>query len=391
MPKDTLRYPDAVRDFVARRYRRQQRNWLAGDGRWPLSIPLGCPSEEDARSLQSELREWVDAWRAWSGPGAVTWTERRWRTLGAQRLPESLVLQSAAEAAFIACDERRWDAASRHAFRLAARWPVLATRAPRWFDELAALNERDIATLEALLAWLESHPKSGLFPRQLPIPGMDTKWMEPRLPMVADLLDGIRGDAATGLSMWERCGLRQAPATIRMRILDPVLRSQVGGLSDIAAPLEDLRALALPVDRVYVVENLQTGLAFQDRPGAALVMGLGYGVSMLADIPWIAAANCIYWGDIDTHGFAILSRARACLPRLQSILMDESTLLRYRELWVREAEQVTAADVPFLTDEERALYRGLKEQRWGSNIRLEQERIAWDEATLVIDSIHRGR
>jgi hypothetical protein len=59
--------------------------------------------------------------------------------------------------------------------------------------------------------------------------------------------------------------------------------------------------------------------------------------------------------------------------------MDESTLLRYRDLWVTEKDQCSSPYLPLLTDSEREVYRGLKEQRWGTNVRLEQERIAWND------------
>jgi len=39
-------------------------------------------------------------------------------------------------------------------------------------------------------------------------------------------------------------------------------------------------------------------------------MRLGYAVDVLGQLPWLQEAQCIYWGDIDTHGFAILNRAR---------------------------------------------------------------------------------
>ena len=382
-----LRFPEAVRDLVARRYRNQQRNWLAGEGRWPMELPLGCPREEEAQSLTANLQAWVEAWRGWSGPGTVSWCERRWRTLGVQRLPERLVVANPAEAAFLAADESRWWKAFACYGRLAGRWPALTPRLARWFDELAELDSCNASRLEAVLAWLEANPKSNLFLRQLPIPGIDTKWIEPRLPIVADMLASLRGEECAEHSHYHRCGLKEAPAAVRFRILDPSLTCYTGGLSDISAPLEDLRGLHLPVRKVYIVENLQTGLAFEQQEEAVVAMGLGYGVSMLAQISWIADADCTYWGDIDTHGFAILSRARAGLSSLKSILMDKSTLLRYRELWVVEKEQCTGADLPLLTEAERTVYRGLKAQQWGINLRLEQERIPWLDALATLSSL----
>lgn len=86
------------------------------------------------------------------------------------------------------------------------------------------------------------------------------------------------------------------------------------------------------------------------------------------------------WGDLDTHGFAILHRARSYLPTLKSVLMDEDTLLSHKALWVDEKEQHPAAEWALLTAAEQVVYQGLKQQRWGQNVRLEQERIAWDIA-----------
>jgi hypothetical protein len=141
-----------------------------------------------------------------------------------------------------------------------------------------------------------------------------------------------------------------------------------------------LAGLNLPVDRVYIVENLQTGLAFGDLPGSALILRMGYGVDVLARIPWISRAECVYWGDLDTHGLRILSRARALLPQVTSILMDEETLLAHESLWGEEPEQTSDVELPALTPVEQLLYRQLKQHHWGTNVRLEQERIPWEYA-----------
>ncbi|MHB1532947.1 Wadjet anti-phage system protein JetD domain-containing protein [Acidithiobacillus sp.] len=38
------------------------------------------------------------------------------------------------------------------------------------------------------------------------------------------------------------------------------------------------------------------------------------------------------------------------------------------------------SELTLLTEEEQQLYRDLKQQRWGQNVRLEQERIDWATA-----------
>jgi hypothetical protein len=109
-------------------------------------------------------------------------------------------------------------------------------------------------------------------------------------------------------------------------------------------------------------------------------MRLGYGVDVLGRLPWLASALCVYWGDLDTHGFAILNRARVHLPELQSVLMDEETLLSHQALWVEEKEQHPTDTLPLLTASEQDLYQSLKQNKWGQNVRLEQERVHWDIA-----------
>jgi hypothetical protein len=209
---------------------------------------------------------------------------------------------------------------------------------------------------------------------------LDSKWLEKRKGLLADLIDAVRGESSTGGDFFQRCGLKAPPQLLRLRILDDKLRRRVGGLDDISAPWEQLAGIDFPVSNVFIVENLQTGLAFDDLLGSVVIMQLGYGVDVLGRLPWVAKAHCVYWGDLDTHGFAILNRARSYLPELKSVLMDEETLHGHQDLWVQEKDQHGAETLPLLTDLEQAVYQAIKCNAWGQNVRLEQERIAWDVA-----------
>lgn len=169
-----------------------------------------------------------------------------------------------------------------------------------------------------------------------------------------------------------------------MRVLDPELRAVLGGLGDISAPREEVAGIGIQPKHVFIVENLQTGLAFDDLAGTVVIMRLGYAVDVLDRLPWLRRAQCIYWGDIDTHGFAILDRARTCLPGLKTVLMDESTLMCHRDLWVEEKDQHASTELPRLTPAEQKLYQSLKDNLHGQHVRLEQERIRWDMAWETI-------
>ncbi len=107
-----------------------------------------------------------------------------------------------------------------------------------------------------------------------------------------------------------------------------------------------------------------------------MLWGQGFDVRRAAALPWLRQVDVHYWGDLDTHGFAILQQLRAWLPQTQSFLMDRQTLLQHRDRWVREPSPTTAR-LDRLTAEESALYAELVSDRWGDAVRLEQERIDW--------------
>jgi hypothetical protein len=383
-----LKFPDDVLKELKHRFKNRHREWLETSGAlerpevnaWPLEVNLGIPTENQALKQVEDVRAWVAAWQSWNGVGSLSWSERRWRKLGTQPVPEKLLLASPGEVSQWIGEAVRWDRAQQRYRDLIGHWPQLAGDLPRYFAILADYCEVDYRRLIDMVAWIEKHPASNLYPRQLPVSGLDSKWLEKRKRLLAGLVDAVRGRSTAEGDFYERCGLEAPPQLIRLRILDNSLRQRVGGLGDISVPWEQMAELDLPVSNVFIVENLQTGLAFDDLPGSVVIMQLGYGVDVLGRLPWAARADCIYWGDLDTHGFAILNRARSYLPELKSVLMDEETLHGHQDLWVEEKDQHAAETLPLLTDPEQAVYQAIKRNAWGQNVRLEQERVAWDVA-----------
>ncbi len=263
--------------------------------------------------------------------------------------------------------------------RMLDRWPALAqggALASR-FDVLADYADDDFERLVALLGWLDANPSSDLYIRQLPVEGLDTKWLEKRLGLVSGLLRAVRG-AGDGVGDFHAlAGLRKPSHRIRLRLLCRALRARAGGLCDIEAPVDELATLPVSPSAVIIVENRETGLALPEFAGTLAIMGLGNAVAVLNSLPWLTGVQAVYWGDIDTHGFAILDRARQALPQLRSVLMDHETLLAHRSLWVQEPVQCPNIPLDALTVEERSVYDRLRAHAWGPSIRLEQERIAW--------------
>jgi hypothetical protein len=114
-----------------------------------------------------------------------------------------------------------------------------------------------------------------------------------------------------------------------------------------------------------------------------VLFGGGYAVNILAGLGWLAALDLTYWGDLDTHGFAILNRLRSRFPHARSILMDRKTLLAHQSQWVTEKTPTKAALV-LLTPAEQDLYQDLVEGTFGPAVRLEQERVSFASLEYVL-------
>lgn len=146
------------------------------------------------------------------------------------------------------------------------------------------------------------------------------------------------------------------------------------GLPDLTLDAASFVTLELPATRVFITENETNFLAFAPVSRAIVVLGAGYGWASLASAAWLQRCELYYWGDIDTHGFAILDQLRGHFAYAQSFLMDRPTLLAHEPQWGAEPQPARHA-LARLTAEEAALYDDLRCDRIRPGPRLEQERI----------------
>lgn len=374
-----MRQPDAILERLGVAWRRNWTAWLGGEGRWPLAVPLDPPTEDVARRHWAHFQAWIKAWStpAWD---ALTLTESRtWPSLGSQELPVRVAIPDPETLARLLGPAflKIWAVGSQRWRERVAAWPGLEEPLRGIAGWLADLEEPDYRRFVAAFDWLAGHSDSGLYVRQLPIAGLDSKWIERHSGPLAKLLAARLGRPAGTLA--QVAGLVVDPPRRRIRLLDPNLRAAVGGLSDIQLRLDELATLELPARVALVIENQQTALACTDLPGTVLLMGGGFSVAELGSVPWLQSIPLVYWGDIDTAGFAILAALRARHPQAVSCLMDEATLLSHQGLWSHETV-TTAANVAQLTSAEADLLQRLIRGEWGPGVRLEQERLEWRAA-----------
>ena len=351
-----------------------------------------------------EVQDWVRRWEADTSGLRLEYVPLGGRLVGSNQVPGRAWVD----------DETRL-------------WRLLGVR-----DEVAAFRQvlaltRD--TYPELEAWVRSHPTAALaeasvwdrllavlrwiadcggpevYLRQVDVPGVDTKFIETHRGLLGECLDAVLpqeriNPAAPYRRFAERYRMATKPAYVRCRSLDrrPLIQAWSGGQGGISSTaggvgpteltfrVEDAAQIVLPGRRVVIVENEITYFALPTIPDSLAVLGGGYGVTGLAALTWLQEREVHYWGDLDTHGFAILDRLRTFLPSARSLLMDRTTLEVHREHWGREPTPVNAR-LERLTAPEQTLYADFIEDRYAPALRLEQERIRFTVVRAAFEDL----
>lgn len=345
---------------------------LADGAAFPaLEIPLRGPRPTELGDDLAAARTWIAELQKGSRGGArydLEYAPVGGRHFGRNELPRRAHIRSYEQAfALLAVADQV------HRFR--SILDVVATE-PDVRSWVAAHPLRALAAADSwpdLLAayrWLREARGTLRYLREISAPGVDTKFVERHRPILAELL-GVPTNAAGFVN---GLGLRAKPELVRLR-LDPTL-GVAHGLTELTARREELAAIDLTITRALVVENEVTFLSVPVPRDGVVLWGKGFEVDRAGSMPWLSTAEVDYWGDLDTHGFAILNRLRAWLPQTRSVLMDRATLLAHRDRWVTETTPSSAA-LSRLDSDKHALYRDLVTDRFGTRVRLEQERIDW--------------
>jgi len=388
--------PDDVRGQVQRLWDRGRilAARLGAEPLFPLALRLSRPEVRELSDRFAEARDWIrtleEGSKKATGVGYESvYAEVNHRQLGLNRVPQSLLVPREADALALIGKRRQSDAFDRLVETTKATHPeLLSWLAKRPLDLLDHAD--DWVRLLSVVSWFRNHPRPGIYARQIDVEGVHTKFIETHRRLLAELLDLVLpaehiDQQAIGAQAFERrLGLLCKPALLRFRVLDQSLRVQ--GLEDVSTPIAQFARLDLPARRVFIVENEINGLAFPQAEASIILFGLGYGVDRLGLVPWLQDKAIYYWGDLDTHGFAILDSLRAVFPNARSFLMDRQTLLSHRPLWVEEPEP---SQVPLsrLTEDENKVFEDLRFDRLGHRVRLEQERIAFGHVARTLASL----
>ncbi|WP_460953518.1 DUF3322 domain-containing protein [Pseudomonas marginalis] len=376
------------------------RLWLRGDllrslvrgQAWkPSRLSLKGPDSVQMSERFDEVRRWIAQLSAINGI-RIQWREVNHRVVGVQRLPAAVWVDSLdAAIALVGKDTEVNEFKAMLDLTLQRQPPLVA-----WLDArpLHAIElSRHWSALLDVVTWVAKHPQPGIYLRQVDIPGIHSKFIEGHKGVLSELLDRVLPEQVValqykGASQFSlRYGFLDKPTGIRFRVLDQHLAVMPGlNCPDVTLDSASFARLDIAVSRVFITENETNFLAFPPTPDAIVIFGKGYGWESLARAGWLSRCIIYYWGDIDTHGFAILDQLRRKFGHVESLLMDRETLVVHEALWGQEVRQVVY-DLPCLNIGERLLFDELRDNRLGMGVRLEQELIKFGYLETALKSL----
>ena len=407
-----IKTPQEMDDALRRAFSRSFPEWLVDDASFGLlsptlrsalvEKPLGRMNEKEGAVNLTKTKALIQSWKriearhGWS----VGWKKAQWRQLGISvNLPSWVEVREAADLCEAlkpdGIDGEAWKAAVHRVSAIAMEFGIpfrtfdpdddvqkgsgrpllrliriLRNSNALWPKEF---DENELKRFTQLLKWLLSHPDSGLFIREIPVEGIDTKWFENHQALIAgvwQLIKEFDGKEPLNESVdfITALGLRRKPLFVRVRHAS----FWTGGdPNDVVQLTIDRLAASTPSKKtVVIIENEQTGLSLDIPPNIPILIGMGYGVTALYEAKWLVDCRILYFGDLDTHGLAILSDLRKIYSQTESVMMDVETFMKYRHLAVSEPTQVKRMP-DCLTERELRLLEVLCETKG----RLEQERI----------------
>lgn len=409
-----MRTPASVLGTIRTRYHAAWRDWLLEPLPGRIAFPLDAPSADQIARRAAEVEAWLAEWETWrqQHPALSLRSGIRHTMIG----PQSIVTHLDAEDvdALVSADpdlSRHWRTA-RQRWQQLLEVPAPATLRPH-LSQIIDLGQTDFDILLAAIEWLAANPRSGLTPRQVPIPGMHTKWLaRHRRFVLAALGHSPTNTADDALTVGrpnpreasdddltagdlDFLGLRALPREIDVILADPADRAALAGLQHLRSPIIELTSLPLHPHTVLIVENKESAYLVPDHPALIVVHSLGNHLDALTELPWLVEAPVLlYWGDLDRAGLTLLSRARARQPRLRSVLMSDAVVRAHLHLAVPERAHRIDPPLPTLTVDEQAALAAITGVFDGQHAQLEQERLPADlviatlEQTLNSDTLH---
>ena len=370
--------PIEIKKKAANKYKAYLQSIVEGETFNPIVIVGDKKPNEDTVKFEEELTELINFSKEKKGYGYnIEYQTVKTKRHGIQDIPISISFQTEYDYLKYINEEKDTAKFKNDITSILSSFPELKD----WIYKYPIkVIENDWKSLLKICNYFKEVPQPHLYIRELPIQ-VHTKFVENNTGIIRELLDII---IAENVNFEEkkfepRFNLKYDESLVRFRILDESVCQQLfGGIDDISIPISEFQNIALPIRTVYIVENKMNMLTFPAQSNGIVVFGKGFGVDIMKNVEWLKTKKIYYWGDLDAHGFQILSEIRTHFEQVESFLMDRHTFDSFYE-GDKGTETYVEKDL-CLTSEENEMFKYLKE----NNLRLEQEKIPLEYARAKI-------
>ena len=351
----------------------------------PIVIVGNKKPNDDTAQFEKELTELIAHSKEKKGYGySIEYQKVKTRKHGEQDIPVSISFLTEQDYLKYIGKEQGTVGFRKDVERILSAFPELVEWVCR-FPNKVLDNHVLWGDLLKVCTYFRSNPKPQMFIRELPIQ-VDTKFIERNKGIIKELLDIIIAKSVNPdeTRFETHFNLRYDEPVVRFRVLDKAMSQMLfSGIDDLSVPINQFQEVEIPVEVVYIVENKMNMLTFPPIHKSIVVWGHGFGVDLLKDVMWLRSKKILYWGDLDVHGFQILSELRSHFSQVESFLMDRETFNRFYEDGI--GAETNVEKVLLLTPEEKEMFDFLR----GGNYRLEQEKIPFEYASSKIPIIKK--
>ena len=363
--------PTEIKQKATNKYYSYLQSVVEGIPFIPIPIAGNKRPDSDPVKFEAELTELISHSKEKKGFGyVIEYQTVKTKLMGTQGLPASIVFQTESDFLKFIGKEKETAKFKKDIATILTVFPELKEWILKYPQKVI---DNDWDGLLKVCTYFKHNPTPHLYIRELPIQ-VHTKFIERNHAVIRELLDIIIANYVnTDEKRFEpHFNLKYDEPDVRFRILDHSLSQRLFcGLSDLNIPVSQFRNLNLPIKTVYVVENKINMLSFPLIDKSIVIWGEGFSVDKVKETQWLSDKEIYYWGDLDAHGFQILSEIRSHYRQVKSFLMDRATFDTFFE---GDTGKPTNVEKDLrLTPDENEMFQYLK----AKNLRLEQEKIPY--------------
>lgn len=308
-------------------------------------IVIGIPFEpiilhvkKDESGNFAAFQEWVSSLTAHQKKESRKgWVLNRWKPvsreqkklMGDQIWPQLIEVQTEEDFLYL-INKKEHFSSFKVQLELLLQWnPSIRGFLSQRMDRILKLKDvwKDIF---AVIDYLLLNDVSDHYKRSIPVP-VHSKFLETYENVVLELLHYLHPEKfLKGKDLEAALSLKIKPYLFKMRWLDKSLaETYSSGMDVFAATTPYLKTVDWHISKILFVENETNLYLLPNIPGTLAVFSSGKALHLLKEIDLFSKTAIIYWGDLDEEGFMMLNSMRKHYNHVESLLMDEDTVLHH--------------------------------------------------------------